>query len=175
MYDYFLREELTIKNAMITAEGAIQTAMSETAFTINGSKCLVMGYGRIGKMLSNLLQKLGADVTCSARKESDLALIECNGLKPIRTIELNDELTDFDIIFNTIPNCILTYDKLSKIRCDTTIIDLASKPGGVDFSGAKKLGLKAIWATSLPGKVAPITSGKIISDTIFNIIREIGR
>ena len=31
-----------------------------------------------------------------------------------------------------------------------------------------------IWALSLPGKVAPYTAGRIIKDTIMNIIEELG-
>ena len=52
------------------------------------------------------------------------------------------------------------------------MIDLASKPGGIDFSAAAMLNLKVIWALSLPGKVAPVTSGEIIKTAIFNIINE---
>ena len=44
----------------------------------------------------------------------------------------------------------------------------------MDFEAAKELGLNVIWALSLPGKVAPITAGKIITDTILNIIGELG-
>jgi len=42
----------------------------------------------------------------------------------------------------------------------------------VDFDAAKKLDLKVIHALSLPGKVAPLTAGTIIGDTILNIISE---
>jgi hypothetical protein len=45
---------------------------------------------------------------------------------------------------------------------------------GVEFELAKQLGIKVIWALSLPGKVAPVTSGEIICDTIQNILAERG-
>ena len=45
--------------------------------------------------------------------------------------------------------------------------------GGVDFEAAKEAGVKVIWALSLPGKTAPITAGKIIKDTILNILNEL--
>ncbi|MFR2331473.1 MAG: hypothetical protein ACLS63_00345 [Flavonifractor plautii] len=54
------------------------------------------------------------------------------------------------------------------------VIDLASKPGGVDFDAAARLGVKAFWALSLPGKVAPVTAGKSIKTTIYNILTELG-
>ena len=46
--DYFEREEFTVKNAVPTSEGAIAIAMREYPGTINGAKCLVAGFGRIG-------------------------------------------------------------------------------------------------------------------------------
>ena len=63
---------------------------------------------------------------------------------------------------------------LQNIKPDSLIIDLASKPGGVDFATAKDLGLKVIWSLGLPGKCAPITSGEIIKDTVINILDELG-
>ena len=172
-HDYFDREELTLKNALITAEGALQTAMAETAHTIHSSKCLVLGYGRIGRFLSAMLKSLGASVTCTARNTKDLALIECDGMNAVHTYDAVKSISDYDIIFNTIALCVLPEEVLSFVRTDTLIIDLASKPGGLDFESARRLGLKVIWATSLPGKVAPETSGKIIAETVFNIINEL--
>ena len=55
IYDYFTREELSIANAIPTAEGAIEIALSETPFTLHKSRCLVIGYGRIGKILADRL------------------------------------------------------------------------------------------------------------------------
>ena len=174
-FDYFLREELTLKNALITAEGALSTAMNETVHTINGSSCLVIGYGRIGKFLSSILHNLGANVTCSARNQKDLALIECQGITPIETENIVKNIYNYDIIFNTVPVCVLPAEILSFVRSDTLIVDLASKPGGLDFESARRLGLKVIWATSLPGKTAPKTSGKAITETVFNILKETGK
>ena len=50
--DYFLREELTVANAAATAEAAIQVAMENLDRTLLGMDCLVLGFGRIGKLLS---------------------------------------------------------------------------------------------------------------------------
>jgi dipicolinate synthase subunit A len=79
-----------------------------------------------------------------------------------------------DIIFNTIPSVILGEEQLEKVKKDCVIIDLASKPGGVDFEASKRLGIKTIWALALPGKVAPITAANIIKSTIFNMMDELG-
>ena len=172
--DYAEREELAVMNSIPTAEGAIGIAMDNTPYTINDSKCLVIGYGRIGKILSADLKALGADVTATARKYSDLAWISANGCKAAHTNTLPEIAGQFDIIFNTVPHKILDFKALSATKGDVLIIDLASRPGGVDFEVARDLDRRTIWALSLPGKVAPNTAGKIIKDTLINILEESG-
>ncbi len=140
--DYFEREELIVQNAIPTAEGAISIAMQEIPFTLHGSKCLVAGYGRIGKVLSKMLCGIGADVSCSARKHSDLAWISSNGYIGINNKNLIETIHEYQIIFNTVPHKIFDRDLLKNMRSDVLIIDLASKPGGVDFVLDKVLFIK---------------------------------
>ncbi len=83
-------------------------------------------------------------------------------------------LGDYDVVVNTVPARVLGESRLSKLKHGCLCLDLASKPGGMDFSAASKLGVKAVWALSLPGEVAPVTSGAIIRGTIYNILREKG-
>lgn len=168
---YSDREEFAVKNAVPTAEGAIEQALKHSDITINGSKVLVCGYGRIGKVLSEMLRGMGADVTVSARKQSDLAWIKLNGFAGIKTGDFT-EIKSYNFIFNTIPSLILSEDVLRELNKDTLIIDLASLPGGVDFAYAEKCGIKAIHALSLPGKIAPKSAGEIIESTILNILKE---
>lgn len=167
--DYLEKEELAVSNAVPTAEGAIQIAMEELQTTIFGTNCLVVGLGRISKVLIPRLVALGANITASARKYSDLSWIEVLGCKAVHTRNIKDEMQDKQLIINTVPATVLNEEELSRADEHTLLIDLASKPGGIDFSTANKLGLKTIWALSLPGKVAPVTAGKIIFDTINNI------
>ena len=171
--DYFEREELNVLNAVPTAEGAIQIAMEEMATTIYGQKVLVTGFGRISKVLVKILNALGADVTVTARKYSDLSWAEIYGCKAVHTSAVSDDmLSGFSLIFNTVPAVIFDEKRLRQINSSALIIDLASKPGGVDFNAAGNLGVKVVWALSLPGKVAPVTSGEIIACTVLNILKE---
>lgn len=170
--DYFNREELIIKNAIPTAEGVLEIALSEMPITIFGSRVLVIGYGRVGKVIAEKFSFLGSDVTVSARKCEDFAWIEEKGLKSVHTEALPKVLSEFDLVINTVPARVLEGEALKNVRNDTLILDVASKPGGVDFETAKKLKKNVIWALSLPGKTAPITSGKIIKETIMNIFSE---
>jgi len=168
--DYFEREELAVLNAIPTAEGAIAIAMEELPITLHRAKCLVLGFGRIGKLLAIKLRALGAEVTAAARKYSDLAWISAYGCEPLLTAALAEKAGNFDVIFNTVPAPVLDEKTLAALKKGAVVIDLASKPGGVDFEAAARLGVCAIWALSLPGKVAPITSGEIIKNTIYNIL-----
>lgn len=170
--DYFAREELTIKNAAATAEGAVEILMRELPVTLLGSKILVIGFGRIGKLLSLRLRALGADVTASARRCSDKAWIEALGLRCADTGRLHGALSGFAAVVNTVPAGVLDEKLLSELDEGCLCLDLASKPGGIDFAAAQRLGVRAIWALSLPGRVAPVTSGEAIRDAVYNIIRE---
>lgn len=171
--DIMKREELAVLNTISTAEGTIEIIIANTNKIIHGSKVLILGFGRIGKVLARKLAGLSAKVTCAARKDEDLAWIEAYGHKSLNINNLGENLRPFDIIINTVPHIILTEQKLEYVKKETLLIDLASNPGGIDKKAIKDRNLKFVWALSLPGKVAPTTSAEFIKNTIYNILREI--
>ncbi len=171
--DLLKREEFSVLNTIATAEGTIQIAMEETQRTVHGSNVLVMGFGRIGKVLAKMLNGIGAKVYCEARKNEDISWIKAYGYNPIHLNDLNKNLGKFDIIINTIPFQILDNDRLSLVKKDVLIIDLASNPGGVDRKIAREKDLKVIWALSLPAKVAPLTSAEFIKETLYHVLKEL--
>lgn len=171
--DLLKREELVVLNTIATAEGTIQLAMENTQKTIHGSNILIMGFGRVGKVLAKMLDGIGAKVSCEARKNSDIAWIKAYGYNPIHLSELDTVLGDYDIIINTIPFQILDENRLKYVKKECTILDLSSTPGGVDRNAARRMGLKLIWALSLPGKVAPMTSAEFIKETLHHILKEL--
>ena len=173
--DILKREEFIVLNAIATAEGTIQIAMEETQRTIHGTKILVMGFGRVGKVLSNMLKGIGAEVYCEARKNEDLAWIKAYGYNPVHLNDLNENLNKFDIVINTIPFQILDKERLDLLKEDVVIIDLASNPGGVDRRVAREKGIKVIWALSLPGKVAPLTSAEFIKEALYHVLKELDK
>ncbi len=170
--DYFDREELKIANAYLTAESAIGIALNELKHSISESPALVMGYGRIGKILCRQLKGMDVQVYASARKNRDFAWIRAYGYSPVDTSKVDEILSSCKIVFNTIPESVLGFDKLCLLPEDCLVIDLASKPGGVDFEAAKVCGIKVIWALGLPGKMKEKSAGRIISDTIINILED---
>ena len=171
--DYSEREELAILNAVPTSEGAIAITMQELPVTVFGLNCLITGFGRISKVMARILGVMGATVTIAARKHSDLAWAQIYGCHTMNIAKMHS-LDSFDVIYNTVPTRVFHERELSQLKEDCLIIDLASKPGGVDMQAAAQLGARAIWALSLPGKVAPITAGNIIKETISHIIDERG-
>lgn len=131
--DYLEREEMTVLNAVPTAEGAIQLAMEEIPTTIFGQKVLVTGFGRVSKVLVKILTALGAKVSVTARKYSDLAWADIYGCRGIHISQIDKTLVEYDIVFNTVPAIVLYEERLSKLKKSCLVIDLASKPGGADF------------------------------------------
>lgn len=171
--DLLKREEFSVLNTIATAEGTIQIAMEETQRTLHGSNVLVMGFGRIGKVLAKMLNGIGAKVYCEARKNEDISWIKAYGYNPIHLNDLDENLGKFEIIINTIPFQLLEGKRLDLIKKDAVIIDLASNPGGVDRKAAREKKLKVIWALSLPAKVAPLTSAEFIKETLYHVLKEL--
>ena len=171
--DIMKREELAVLNTISTAEGAIEIAISNTNKIVHGSEVLILGFGRIGKVLARKMAGLSAKVTCAARKDEDLAWIRAYGHKETNINALGENLSQYDIILNTVPHLVLNKERLQYVKKDALLIDLASNPGGIDKKEAKELNLKLVWALALPGKVAPVTTEEFIKDTIYNILKEI--
>lgn len=172
-FDLMDREELAILNAIPTVEGGIQIAMEEMDTTIHNSNIMILGFGRIGKLLAKSLKGLGGNVFVEARKHEDLAWIKSYGYHPLHLNKIKNYLPNMDLIFNTIPSMILGEENLIELKKGSLVIDLASKPGGVDFEVAKKMDIEVIWALGLPGKVAPVTAAEILKESIYNIVEEL--
>ena len=141
--------------------------------TLHQSKAMVLGYGRIGKILCKMLHGIGAHVHAVVRQYSDAAIVRSFGYTPIFFNNLQENLCNMDVIFNTVPSIILDKNNLKFIQKDCVIIDMASKPFGVDYEASKGEGLKVMWASSLPGKVAPVTAADYIKETVYNILSEL--
>lgn len=169
--DYFTDEALTVRNAVPTAEGALAVAMEHLNVTLHGTPCLVIGFGRIGKLLAHDLAVLGARVSVSARRSGDLAWIEALGYAPLHTQRLSGRLSEFRAVFNTVPHMVLDDGLLRELRRDCVLIELASQ-SGIDAESAKAQELDYVKAGGLPGKVAPETAAMAIKETLYRIWRE---
>ncbi len=172
LIDYLLRDDLAMFNAIPTVEGTIELIIRLRQRTIWSSNIIVTGYGRISKLICQLLKAFGAKVTVCARKASDRACAMAFGFKSISVSQLCTACADTDIIINTVPSLIITEQVIKNLKNSSLIIDLASVPGGVDFNAAKIHSKKCEWALSLPAKTAPITAGEFVVKTVLEIISE---
>lgn len=164
--DYLECEDLAVLNAAITAEGAISIAIEEMPTALFAANVLVTGYGRIARALMRILPGFGAKTVIAARKHGALAEARAAGFETVAISHLENSAIHADVIFNTVPARLFDKKMLEKLKSGALLIDLASKPGGVDMDAARELGVKTIWALSLPGKSAPISAGNIILEAI---------
>lgn len=159
LQDYFLREDLTLRNAELTAEGAVSLLMSSSPKALLGSHVLIYGFGRIGKAMAARLLGLGARVTVCARSSVQRMAA--------RSMGCGDE--DFsarpeaDYVVNTVPAPHLAAEDFPGAVC----LELASPPYGFEPGSIGDLVLDG---AALPGKYAPDSAAEAIRDTIYNIL-----
>ncbi len=167
--DYSVRESFIKANAVPTAEVAAFLAQNELKMTVSGMRTAVIGYGYVGKALTDVLLRLGATVTVIARREAAREAASSTGAFAIDFPKLDIHGKNFDCIFNTVPSIVLDEARLRALKRDCVIIELASSPGGIDKNAAARYGIKTIGAPALPGRFTPKTAGRIIYDTLREI------
>jgi len=158
-----LQDQLYLaENAAITADCAVRIARNNLPTVLKGCPVLVLGWGRIGKCLAQMLKAAGAEVTVAARKEADIAMAQALGYRAEYIEKLGFSLMRYRVIFNTAPAAVLSEEQVTHCREDCVKIDLASKIGIA--------GKNVIWARGLPGKDAPESSGALIAKTVVRLI-----
>ncbi len=183
--DYFTDEALTLRNAYLTAEGALMLAGRESECALRGTSAAIIGYGRIGKLLARLLLALGVEVTVCARRREALLWAVTDGCHPVRmgdTTRAGGGLfplcCEHPIIFNTVPEPVLDRELLLRLEPNTLLIDLASPPYGVTDADAREAAernsLRYIRAPGIPGQYAPRDAGYAIADCVAESLRSRG-
>lgn len=172
VFDLMSEPSLAFFNTIATAEGAICEAIRRSPKNLHQSRCAVLGYGKCGRTLTQYLKGMSCQVYVftNPREERAQAAITSDISGTLQEFEMYAK--DVDFIFNTIPALIITDTLLSNMKDSVTIIDIASAPGGTDFTAAKRLGIQALLCPGLPGKYAPASSAKIIKETIEKILAE---
>lgn len=172
--DYYTRPELIQLNAVPTAEGCIQLLMEQLPCTLWDTAVLVLGYGRCGRATAQRLAALGARAWVAARSPEALAQARTEGLRAFPLEELSRQLFRFRAVVNTVPAMVLPEPLLAGLEKNALVVDLASRPGGVDFAAAKRLGIRAVQALGLPGRCAPETAGRLTAAAVLEMLREKG-
>lgn len=161
-FDFMEMEDIALKNAVATAEGTIAEAISLSDRNISDSKCLVLGFGKCGKTLAFRLTGLCGKVTVAARRQEQRNVAGECGFTVLPLKNLENHMQRFDFVFNTIPAKVIREEHIRNMSRDAVIIDIASKPGGTDFTACARYQIPAVLALGLPGKYSPKTSADIL-------------
>lgn len=147
-------------NAAITADCALRIAGQHIRKAFSDCRCLLIGSGRIARMIAGILQQYGCDVSVAARNLHDRAMIEAQGFSSHSLDDIPVILPGLDLVINTVPAPVLT----EPVPEGCTAIDLASRQGITDCH--------CILARGLPGKMAPESSGALIAKTVLKYMKE---
>lgn len=169
-FDFMSMNRVALENSLATAEGTISEAIAASKVNIHGSKAIVYGYGRCGRVLAQKLKALGASVYVVARSKDALIDAYVNGLYAVKLEQVKDIAGNADFIFNTIPALVVNRNVICALNRDCVIIDIASTPGGTDFDMCKERQIVAKHCLSIPGKYSPKTSGEILGRVIEDFI-----
>ena len=170
LHDYFAREELTVRNAALTAEGALEWMLRESDRALLGSRVMLCGFGRIGRQLAPRLQAMGARVHVLARSAADRAWAESMGCAAWDLGQLPGP-GRYDFVVNTIPAPLFGREELAFFG-GALLLELASPPYGFDAGAARELGLRRLLAAGLPGLTAPESAAEAVRDAIYHCMEE---
>ncbi len=166
-FDFMKLPEVVEGNAYITAEATVAEVLRYGAYSIQGQKVLVTGYGCCGLRIAKVFSALGADVTVAARRKEVRAQIQQDGYKACDFIEIKDIIGEMHTVINTVPAMVITEELIRRMSSQCLIIDIASKPGGTDFEAASRHGITAKLSLGLPGIYTTTSSAELLKDAIF--------
>ena len=169
MYDFMKSPAFVVGNAALTAEGAQWLLLNECDTALYGKKALIIGYGRIGRILAQRLRAMNVRVGILSRNPEVRALAGALGYRPVSP---RDDIGDFDLVINTAPGRVLPEGALTALGKKSVILELASAPGGIDKAEAEKCGLKFIAAPGLPGRYSPCSAAKLMYEAIEEVLKE---
>ena len=152
-------ETYLLENAKLTAEGAVFFAMQKASIALRDARCLVIGYGRIGKELTHLLRSFGADVTVAARRPESRKEA---GENSVSIAKMQSVLHKTDLILNTVPHPVLSESGMFLIKNTAFLIELASKPYGFNMEQAKRMGIHACLESGIPGRYCPESAARAL-------------
>ncbi len=170
--DILKRDDFAYFNAIPTAEGAIKIAIENTNFTLWGANILVCGFGRVAKILISRLVGFCPNLYVCARNSTAFSLLDSFNVKKFHTKDLCEHINKFDIIFNTADATLFDKEVLKNAKKDSLFIELASGNIGFSKEFIESNYIRFVSAPALPGKTAPYTAGKILAETVLNILRE---
>lgn len=160
-------EAFVLRNALLTAEGAICRAMQGMERALLGSTCLITGFGRIGRALTDRLCAMGAFVIVCARSEMQMRAAHAIGAHPVPLAQIESAVRAADLVLNTVPARVLGEAALAAIPKEALVLELASAPYGFDLERAKALGVRVSVESGIPGRYAPLDAGQAMFESVM--------
>ena len=162
-------EEYLLKNASITAYGALGYILTTDARAPEDLRFGIVGYGRIGSELSRLLLFLGARVRVyTSRTLTRLELGEC-GMETAPSSDIYAGKADFsgiDILINTAPKDMSVCFDDGGLPRGMRLLELASGENFAGVSGVERL-------PALPERMYPESAGKTYFDAVVRFLKTI--
>lgn len=162
--DLSKNETLVAQNARATAEAALSLAMKHSQKAFFKTRCVIVGYGRIGSHLASHLLSLGAEVRVGARRKESRKSAQVAGCD-VFSIEDVRLFAGADLVFNTVPEPILSKKLLELLPKEAIYIELASAPGGLSY---KDPPFAVVPAPSLPGRFCPKSAGQFLAQAVLS-------
>ena len=150
--DALFDEEFLKDNAYLTALATVGIIIKSSDRALNDLSFGIVGYGRIGVRLTEMLLFLGARVKVFTSNADTAALLGEAGVATEES-SADADLSGLDVLINTAPAVIFDSSGASSFLRDMRIIDLAS---GENFPGTN-----AERYPSIPAKMFPVSSGNV--------------
>jgi len=172
--DFMLEESIALLNAELTAEGAAVEAILLSDSGVINANALVIGYGRCGRMLADLLKGMKARVTVAEIAEDRAALAVSYGYR----VEALEDLSKYQFIFQTVPKeSVLSKQLLSSCLLgdrgkEVVILDISSEENSIDLEYAGKHAILVKRCPGVPGKYTPKSAGELLGKFILKLEKE---
>lgn len=170
-FDYMTDRELTIFNAIATAEGTIAAMIQNSYYNLHGAPVLIFGFGACAKALADRLVSFHTDICICARSELARAEASSLGFDAIPFTDLRGRLPGFLFIVNTVPSLVLTEELLNFVHPECLITDIASAPGGIDKESADKLQFHVQTLPGIPGRISPKSSASYMASFLLKTLK----
>ena len=168
LVDYYADEGFLIRNAALTAEGAIAELIRLSPRAIAGSRVVIFGYGRCAAALARRLLSLGASVSVVARSASRRAQAAADGAEAAKPEDAPRLCRAANAAINTVPAPVIGAREAATLaEGGAFVLELADRPGVSDDAAQI---VKVVRAAGLPGRFSPASAGELIADALAGAI-----
>jgi dipicolinate synthase subunit A len=152
---YIGSEGFLLENARLTAEGFLPYLIENTPFSLAEANILLLGMGRCGRALENVLVKLSCNVKTFDQVPKKI-----------------EDGKQYNVVINTIPAQVIGCKELLMFREDCVLFDIATPPGGYVKEALETLNRQLIVCLGIPGKMSPKSAGYCIGRCAVAYLKE---